>query len=84
MTSDKSGSMVPRITDTTFELHFSIADLAAQWKYSRETVRQLVKDEPGVLKVRNGRRKTMTRYSIPESVARRIHTRLFNPAPLAV
>ena len=70
--------------DTTFEQHFSIGQLAAQWSLSRETVRQFVKDEPGVLKVRNGRRQTMTRYSIPESVARRIHTRLFNPTPPAV
>jgi hypothetical protein len=68
--------------DTTFERHFSIGELAETWNYSRETVRQIVKDEPGVVKVRNGPRKTMTRYSIPESVARRIHTRLLNPAEL--
>ena len=67
-------------SDTTFEAHFSIADLARQWKLGRETVRILVKDEPGVLKIRLGRRRAMTRYSVPESAARRIHTRLFNPA----
>ncbi len=66
--------------DTTFESHFSIAELARQWKLGRETIRLLVKDEPGVLKIRMGRRKALTRYSIPESVARRVHTRLFNPA----
>jgi hypothetical protein len=27
-----------------------------------------------------GRRKAMTRYIVPESIARRVHTRLFNPA----
>ena len=79
MKSTKSGSMGPWQVDTTFEPHFSISDLCINWKLSRETVRQLVKDEPGVLKVRNGLRKAMTRYSIPESVARRIHTKLFNP-----
>jgi hypothetical protein len=79
MTINKSGSTDSRQTDTTFEPHFSISDLAANWKLSRETVRQLVRDEPGVLKVRNGLRKSMTRYSIPASVAQRIHTRLFNP-----
>lgn len=73
--------MGPWQSDTTFEPHFSISDLAINWKLSRETVRQLVKDEPGVLKVRNGLRKAMTRYSIPESVARRVHTKLFNPVP---
>src|SRR5580704_3882066 len=66
--------------DTTFEAHYSIGELARQWKLGRETIRLLVKDEPGVLKIRMGRRKALTRYSIPESVARRVHTRLFNPA----
>ena len=66
--------------DSTFEPHYSIADLAMQWRLGRETVRLLVKDEPGVLKVRMGRRKAMTRYSVPESVARRVHMKLFNPA----
>ena len=45
----------------------------------RETVRLLIKDEPIVVRVRLARRKSMTRYSVPESVARRVHTRLFNP-----
>jgi hypothetical protein len=67
-------------SDTTFEAHYSIGDLANQWRLGRETVRLLVKDEPGVLKIRMGRRKALTRYSVPESVARRVHTKLFNPA----
>lgn len=66
--------------DSTFEVHYTIGDLARQWRLGRETVRLLVKDEPGVLKVRMGLRKSMTRYSVPESVARRVHTKLFNPA----
>jgi len=67
--------------DTTFEAHYSIGELARQWKLGRETIRLLVKDEPGVLKIRMGRRKALTRYSIPESVARRVHTRLLIPQP---
>jgi hypothetical protein len=67
-------------SDTTFEPHFSIAELARQWKLGRETIRLLVKDEPGVLKIRLGKRKALTRYSVPESVARPVHTRLFHPA----
>ena len=66
--------------DTTFETHYSIGDLSKQWRIGRETVRLLVKDEPGVVKIRMGRCKAMTRYSVPESVARRVHTKLFNPA----
>lgn len=66
--------------DSTFESHFTIGELARQWKLGRETVRLLVKDEPGVLRIRMGRRKALTRYSVPESVARRVHTKRFNPA----
>jgi hypothetical protein len=65
--------------DSTFEIHYTIGDLAKQWRLGRETVRLLMKDEPGVIKIRMGLRKAMTRYSVPESVARRVHTRLFNP-----
>ncbi len=64
--------------DTTFEKHYSISDLRTQWAMGRETVRKLVKDEPGVIKIRLGRKQSNSTYSIPESVARRIHTRLLN------
>ena len=63
---------------TAFEAHYKISDLAALWKMSRETVRKIVAVEPGVVKVRFGRKKTHTTYSIPASVASRIHTRLLN------
>jgi hypothetical protein len=66
--------------DSTFEIHSSIGDLAKQWRLGRETVRLLVKDEPELLKIRMGRKKRLTRYSVPKSVARRVHTQLFNPA----
>ncbi len=67
--------------DTTFEVHYTIGDLAQRWRLGRETVRLLIKDEPGVVKVRRGSYRSHTRYSVPESVARRLHTRLFNPHP---
>lgn len=63
--------------DTTFEPHYTLADLAGLWKLGRETIRLLIKDEPGVVRVRMGRKRAMTRYSVPESVARRVHTKLF-------
>jgi hypothetical protein len=66
--------------DTTFDTHYSIADLSKQWKVSRETVRLLVKDEPGVVQIRLGKKKSMARYSVPETVARRVHTRLLKVA----
>jgi hypothetical protein len=61
-----------------FEQHYRLGELAKMWKLGRETVRLLVKDEVGVIKVRMGRKKASTVYSVPESVAMRIHTRLLN------
>ena len=67
-------------SSTTFEVHYRIGQLATQWKYGRETIRKIVQDEPGVLKLKMGRKKANTTYSIPASVAERIHTRLLNAA----
>jgi len=64
--------------DPAFERHYRIGELATKWQLGRETVRLLVKDERGVIKIRLGRKKAHTIYSVPESVAVRIHTRLLN------
>jgi len=71
---DKHGN-----TDLTFaEPHFRPKQLAEMWGLGRDTVRRLIKDDPGVLKIRVGAKRALTTYSVPESVARRIHTRLLN------
>ena len=62
----------------TFERHYRVGELATMWNLGQETVRLLVKDEPGVIRIRLGRKKAHTIYSVPESVAERIHTRLLN------
>ena len=69
------------VDNTTFEKHYRISDLARLWGLGRETVRKLVKDDPGVVKVRLGRKEAHTIYSVPESAAQRIHMRLLNGAP---
>ena len=67
-------------TDTsTFERHYRVGELAQIWGLSRETVRKLVMDDPGVIKIRLGRKKAHTFYSVPLSAAQRIHARLLNP-----
>ena len=68
------------VENTTFERHYRIGDLARLWGLGRETVRKLVKDDPGVIKIRMGRKKAHTIYSVPESAACRIHTLLLNAA----
>jgi hypothetical protein len=66
------------VEHAAFQRHYRIGELAEMWKLGRETVRLLVKDEQGVIKIRLGRKKLHTAYSVPESVAMRIHTRLLN------
>jgi len=66
------------LDNTTFEKHYRVGDLARLWGLWRETVRKLVKDDPGVIKIRMGRKRAHTIYSVPESAAQRIHTRLLN------
>jgi hypothetical protein len=62
------------------EKHYRVGELAELWSLGRETIRKLVKDDPDVIKIRQGRKKVHTTYSVPESAARRIHTRLLNRA----
>jgi hypothetical protein len=64
------------VVDTTFETHYTISELSKKWRLNRETIRQLIQNEPGVVRVRRGLLKARTHYSVPESVARRIHNRL--------
>jgi hypothetical protein len=64
------------LDNTTFERHYRIGELAKLWRLGRETVRQLVMRDPAVIKIRMGRKKAHTTYSVPESAAARIHTKL--------
>jgi hypothetical protein len=69
-------TMEEHSANPAFEEHFTVAELAARWKLSMQTVRRLVAAEPDVCRIRvPGGRKTT--YRISESVATRIHTRLF-------
>jgi hypothetical protein len=64
------------MSDTHMERHYRIEELADRWGLGRETIRKMFIDEPGVVRIRLGRKKTHTTYSVPDSVARRIHQRL--------
>ena len=58
---------------TTFEKHYRISDLARLWGLGRETVRRLVKDDPGVVKIRMGTKEVQTISAFLEWAAHRIH-----------
>ena len=66
------------LTSTTFEKHYRVSELARIWGLGRESTRKLVMFEPGVIKIRLGRKQSNTTYSIPASVADRVHRRLTN------
>jgi len=64
------------------EQHYSPAELAALWGFSTTTIRRLIADEPDVLRLQgmgatSGKR-PYTTYSVPASVASRLHQRLMH------
>jgi len=63
---------------TMAEKHFTPAELAKLWGVSVQTVRDLFKDEDGVLKLGSDgtrNRRACKTLRIPHSVAERVHTR---------
>ena len=64
---------------TSAELHFTVDEIAQVWKLSRDSVRRLFRNEPGVLAVsprqRRGKRAYLT-LRIPSSVVERVHRKL--------
>lgn len=73
---------MPEATKEVYsEKHYRVVELAKLWNVSRDTVRRLFNDEPGVL-ILSRKRQCCRRYAtllIPESVARRVHLRLSIP-----
>ena len=62
------------------EKYYTPQELARIWRFSPATIRKLIRNEAGVLKLQGmgtayGKR-PYTTFSIPESVALRIHQRL--------
>ncbi len=61
------------------ERHYAPADLAKAWGVSTETVRQIFRNEPGVLRLGTNGDQRVRGYvtlRIPQSVAARVHARL--------
>ncbi|MDA2914395.1 hypothetical protein MYX77_10675 [Acidobacteriia bacterium AH_259_A11_L15] len=61
------------------ERHYTVDEIAEAWKLSRDKVRRLFENEPGVLVLENRGAFSKRRYRtlrIPESVAERVYRRL--------
>lgn len=61
------------------ERHYSVAELAAVWNLSKQTIRRLFQDEPDVVRIGEQEvrhRRMYVTLRIPETVVRRVHQRL--------
>jgi hypothetical protein len=57
------------------EKHLTPQELAEAWGVDVETIRNIFRAEPGVLKISNGSKRRIT-LRIPKEVAERVHRRL--------
>ena len=64
------------------EAHYTVAEIAKMWKLSKDTIRKIFENEPGVLPINptagKGKRGYRT-LRIRESVVERVYRRLCNP-----
>jgi len=61
------------------ERHYTVAEIGKTWNLSRDVVRKLFENEPGVLVIGNDESRTKRGYHtlrVPESVVQRVHRRL--------
>jgi hypothetical protein len=69
-------------TSIARDQHYTVSELAKRWHLSPNTVRRLVVDEPGVIKLtvgpllRNRRKRHLVSLRISERVALRVHAKL--------
>ena len=62
--------------------HYTVEELAKLWHFSPNTVRRLVENEPGVIRIPSAdfpyrpRKRRMHHIRIPERVALRVHARI--------
>ena len=64
---------------SALEKHYSVSDLAELWQLSTDTVRNIFREHPGVLKLDSPERLKKRGYCvlrIPESVAQKVHEQL--------
>jgi hypothetical protein len=70
----------PELRPDFLERHYTLTELARQWRISRRTLRPWFIDEPNVIrygtgKLNKARKRSYVSLRIPESVARRVYRR---------
>ena len=77
---------MPENLEVFREHHYKPTELAKLWGVSPDTIRRLFRDEAGVIRLENKKqafKHVYTTLLIPESVARRVYTRLSAPASVS-
>ena len=62
-----------------FEMHYTVQEIAEKWHLSEKVVRNLFREEPGVIRIDSEERRFKRGYCtirIPESVVQKVHMRL--------
>jgi hypothetical protein len=77
----KTRGKVPKIDKPSPEKSFTVAELAAEWNLSTHKIRELFRNEPGVLKMQDKdfkkkRKRRYTTLRIPLEVAQRVRSRM--------
>jgi hypothetical protein len=65
--------------ESALERHFSIKEIAELWGLCENSVRELFKEEPGVIRIQRPRsryKRAYTTLRIPMSVLDRVHRRM--------
>ncbi len=64
---------------SAFENHYTVQEVAEKWHLSEKAVRNLFREEPGVIKIEAEEARFKRGYCtlrLPESVVQRVHSRL--------
>jgi hypothetical protein len=68
------------------EKHYSVAEIATLWNLSEDSIRNIFRDEPGVLKIGSSFKRRKRGYvvlRIPESILQKVHESLRKAEPRA-
>jgi len=79
MSFDVAAAGTPVPAGIEFERHFSVQELEVMWGLSAPKVRELFRDEEGVVVIGEPERRFKRGYEtlrIPQSVVRRVHAKL--------
>jgi hypothetical protein len=72
---------------SALERHYTTAEVAKLWQVSQDTVRNIFRDVPGVVKIARPEtrsKRTYTSFRIPQSVLETVHAKLRKGAPVGV